>query len=405
MSTRYAESNEESSKELFNKRAYYRGQVKQVNNLSNIVDFNYGEKFWYGRVNQFWMPIRFKNGQFLKLKNFNKTINRTEGISGVNFVVDAFNAMATQFKKCAMAGKISSNQSFLSELTVFKGYEDPLRKYSEFLDFQNAALSRTFNNDGIKFEYFHEFVDALLLKLTKVVGAYPYTMPAYVKSKFCPITCSGLAIEIADLDPANDQEKISEFINNVNWDFYVNTCNDYGFMVDKFIPWRIVADIGAQQLLDNYARPYMISTTGAVIGLGYDLTHITYYRKFKFYLLNLYNRLKLRNYMVSEACPSGATITKIVTPVNYSIQKLTADYDEEYFLKLYFKIRFMEEQSHFEVHEQERLVDDTLELYQSGGLARALYDFERILNKPFDYRGSLSYYVKHMEARRAAGEF
>jgi hypothetical protein len=399
MSTFYAESNGEGAENLFNKRNYYRVKVSQVNNLTNIVDFNVGEKFLYGRVNRWWMPMQFAD-TFLKLKNFNKTIGAVEGLSGVNFVVDAFNAMATQFKKCAMAGKISKDQTFLSDLTVFKAYEDPARKYGDFLEIQHEALSTAFQSQRIRFQQFDEFIDELLLQLEKALHEYPYTMPAYIKSKFCPITCSGLAIEIADLDADNDQQKIDDFINNVNWDFYVNACNSYGFMIDKFVPWRIVADIGSQQLIDNYAKQYMMSNTDNIINMGYRLTHSQYYEKFKFYLLNLYNRLKLRNYMVSEACSDGSTVTKIITPVNYSITKLLNEYSEEYFLKLYCKIRFMEEESKFEEYEMNTLINKTIELYQAKNIYRALYNFERILNKPFDYRGSISYINKHVQAVR-----
>ena len=39
-----------------------------------------------------------------------------------------------------------------------------------------------------------------------------FTYPAYVKSKDCPINVSGLAIEIAAIDPNNDKENMIIFI-------------------------------------------------------------------------------------------------------------------------------------------------------------------------------------------------
>ena len=52
--------------------------------------------------------------------------------------------------------------------------------------------------------------------------------------------------------------------------------------------------------------------------------------------------------------------------------------------------------------EKEMLIDDCLELYQHKSEWVALETFERILNKPFDYRGSLSYNVIQVDAMREA---
>ena len=81
-------------------------------------------------------------------------------------------------------------------------------------------------------------------------------------------------------------------------------------------------------------------------------------------------------------------------PPQFTPKQFLEKYDNNYFLDLYFKIRFLEDENEFKEYEQFLLTDDAHELYNSyriRPLRESLDNFERILNKPFDYRGSLSY--------------
>jgi hypothetical protein len=91
-------------------------------------------------------------------------------------------------------------------------------------------------------------------------------------------------------------------------------------------------------------------------------------------------------------------------PKTYSIEALTQKYSTVYFLEAYCRIRLLEEESKFEHFEKDILVDDTVELYQAKNLMAALNKFETIVNKPFDYRGSISYTKKYQQAIRNAEE-
>ena len=59
-------------------------------------------------------------------------------------------------------------------------------------------------------------------------------------------------------------------------------------------------------------------------------------------------------------------------------------------MELYCKIRFFEEEYQFTEGQREHIIDDCKELAQQD-LKVAITSFEKILNKPFDYRGSLGY--------------
>jgi len=390
MSFFYAESNNENAKDLFEKRVIYRGAVAGSVEYTNLVDFNFGEKYFYGRTNRLFVPITI-NEAFLGKKYFKTS---TANLA-INFVVDAFEALAAQYNKCADTGNIDVNDTYLSRLIVHKAWVDPNTMYDDYLVTYTAQMKKALRTKAVKVRNFDGFLNEVTALLKASAYTIPFTKPAFIKSRRCPINCSGLAVEIADLDAANDQNKIDQFVSSPNWEFYVNACRSFGFMVDQFVPWRLVADIASTPMLD-FANEYNFTTTDQILELGYGRVHSGYFSRFKFYLLNLYNNLKLESFVEPIEC-NGVVKTQTVTPQVYSIEQLSALYSEGDFLEIYFNIRFLEEESQFQDFEKEMLIDDCLEIYEARGIGHALEAFERILNKPFDYRGSLSYIKEYLE--------
>ena len=398
MSEFFANSNDESTKDLFLKRFYYRSTTTTSTDLPNVVDFNFGEKYFYGRVNRYFMPMHYAH-RHIALKGLDGSDEFGAPLRALNFVVDAFNDLSQQFDKCSLSGKIANNDLFLSKLKVFKAFEDPVTLYTKYLTSTLDVVAMQFIKNKVVFKNFDEFINKLMPFLSGLTQKYPFTMPAYIKSKFCPMTVSGLAIEIADLDASNDNIKAEQFVQSLNWEFYVNVCNTYGFMIDKFVPWRLVADIGSAPMLE-YAKNYrFLNSTDAIINFGYSTAQKQFYTNFKYYLLNLYNKVKGNGFLVTEEC-KGITTAKLIVPEEYDMAKLTKKYNETYFLKVYCALRFSEEKSFFDEGARIRLLDDALEMYVSQGIGKSLHNFERILSKPFDYRGSLSYISRHQAAVR-----
>ena len=399
MADSYNEGNNESTKALFQKRYIYRNTVTKSSPLKNLVNFNFGEKYFYGRVSRMFVPIQH-DPTGVQLKQFNGTSTTGAPLQAFAFVVDAFKALSMQFAKCGLAGKIPTTDPHLSNLRVYKGYASPLAEYNKYFTITESTIKSQFIANGAILYNFDDFIKELMPIAKKLALRFPITMPAYVKSKYCPITCTGLAVEIAEeMNAADDNTKIEEFVNSPNWGFYVNACNTYGFMIDEFVPWRLVADIGSAPMIE-FARQYKgLSSTNMILGRAYKKVHLEYYHKFKYYLLNLYNNVKAPQYMITEDC-KGVTVNKFIIPEAYTIQQLNQKYDDAYFLRLYCQLRFYEEPSFFDEGAQYRLIDDTLEVADTRGSKRALRDFERIINKPFDYRGSMSYINRHLQAVR-----
>jgi hypothetical protein len=120
-------------------------------------------------------------------------------------------------------------------------------------------------------------------------------------------------------------------------------------------------------------------------------------------MLRLYQSIRAESFLEITHCadlvPNGgmpSTTTKTISPTKYTRQSFDAKFSEIDFLEMYMKIRLLETSNtgltSFEV---EALRDDCREIYESSGISKTLKIFEFIINKPFDYSGSLSYtYVK-----------
>ena len=123
MSNRYVEKDNETTLTIFNKRVLYDFD-SQNEDYKNLVDFNIGEKFFYGRVSRTFEPLYVINSPTL-LKTANFSSSQSEPRQAMKFVVDMFERLKTQFDKNIADGKLSGNDPFLSSLKIYKGYQDP----------------------------------------------------------------------------------------------------------------------------------------------------------------------------------------------------------------------------------------------------------------------------------------
>lgn len=389
MSTFYKENNNETSLELFNKKLVYKSDVLKTG-YPNLIDFTFAEKALYGKVGRTYIPIA-ANPSLVGFKNFISSGNPRQNLQAIGFVVDAFEALAQQFKKAEQSGKIYSNDPNLTNLKVYKSYKSNNISYEEYQINFIKALKTNMNINNI--HNFQTFIKELLATVSIVTRTYPLSMPAYTKSKLNSLTNSGLALEIADAPYDNDDQKINDFVNSKNWEFYVNACNSYGFMIDINAPWRLIADIDSEAMM-GYASAYGLRSADAILALGFSTTHNRFYNQLPQQLLRLYNEMVPTHIPTFDECGS-----KIITTERYTLQSLQQKFSNDFFMKFYFDLRFSEEESTFSNAEKQRIINDCLQLSRSSDNRAALGTFERYINQPFDYRGSLSYLIEAQRLR------
>jgi hypothetical protein len=395
MATFYKESNNETAQDLYDKSTLYLAEMSSyAQKYSCVVDFSFAEKAFYGKVNRNFVSIEPNViAQFKKLPN-------SQGIAGsaevMSFVADAFAGLSRHFQRSIQIGAIRKDDPYLSNLVAFDGYQKPSAAYSNYFNTLTQALSSVKNQKQINIKDFDEFLD-FFIDFSKEVGSrFPVTKSGYIRSRFNSLMNSGLAIEVSDIVYENDNEKIESFVNSPNFEYYLNACNSYGFMVDVRAPWRIVADIDSIAMRD-FASRYGYRNPDSVLLTAFKKSHDSGFRQFSQQLLSIYNTI-VDIYTEFENCGDKVKAI-IVEPKQYTIEQINNLYNEDYFIKLYCMLRLTEEEDKHSKAKQDQIITDTLNLSRAKDLRTALGRFERFVSQPFDYRGSLSYLIREQEKR------
>ena len=388
MSKYYKEGNFESTRKLFNKGFVYKGLATSPAD-NNVVDFNFGEKTFYGRIRRDSTPIVPAGPSVLKsIRSSNP-----DGSSprAMNFVADIFDEMALQFQKCAQLNKISSTDPFLSNLIAYQGYINPSALYDDYRNVIFSMVEKYFINNNINVKTFEDLNYRFQDMAPYLIRTTRLTYPGFVKSRDCPILCSGLAIEIAtEQDFTNDDEKVKQFINSKNWEFFVNTCDTYGFMIDYNIPWRIVADIDSEIMRQSAAR-YGYMNPNDVLARAYKAAAPDYLgNQMRLDLFNLYNRLKAEYWAEARTCSDGSIIQIPQSSRDYTWDEFKGKFGFKFFLELYLWLRLYEERPELSTEQQRRIVVDITTLSKSSA-TKAIAIFEKTINKEFDKVGSFGY--------------
>jgi len=398
MSFFFAEGNRESTFDLFRKRSRY--LINASTDQRSMTDF-VAEKYMYGRVNRVFTPIYVDGRRDRIFKSFSQKPNDRTNVTALNFVVDAFNDLAQNFAKAAQTGKIDPNDPFLSNLKVYRGYEDPIVRYNRYISVYVNNFKEICDGLDKKVENFDMMNDTLQRSLRQSNVTSPFSFPAFVKNRRTPITISGLAIEIANIDMSNDLFKAELFLNSKNWEYFLNAAEVFGFMVDKNVPWRLVADIGSEQM-QEYAKNYGFETTDEILSNYFSSANFAYFLRMPRRMYNIYETVKPSSILTTVDI-NGSTRRKINYPKTYeNFDVFMSEFDENYFIDLYCKIRFIEEESQYTESEREALINDTQQLAATYEKSKAIRQFETVLNNTLDYSGNLRYYIEKAEAVEGA---
>lgn len=382
----FIESEEESLVQIFRKKKIY--QIINRSDHTNLIDFHYAEKALYGRVDRLYQPI-VPNENFLRMERL--SAGTFSDIKVFSFVADSFKKLQAKFNIKAARGEIDTEDQFLSTLKATAGYRSPLEQYNRYMRKYSRNLQTVIKNNNLKFTNFQQFIKVVMPYVEDGIVNRVFTFPAFVKSKRCSILSTGLALEIGEIDPNNDQAKYDIFYKSNNWDFFVNACNTYGFMVDANNPNRIVADIASPNMVAAMAeRHYEINSTDMFLENCYDHAALDYFDSFKRFLYTIYNENRKKRVVTTTHNHNDSTKTVVHKTVEYTYEDFNEQFSDSYFLKLYCRLRFLEEESQFKPYQKTTLTSNTIELAHSN-FVLALSSFEKIINKTFDYSGSLSY--------------
>jgi len=396
-----------SLKALYYKRRNYKDAIYDLQTFTpysdvpggatNLLDYQRGELVLFGKVNAFSIPVIPRSDM---MKNFNNgnSADPKKTTQALDFVVDQFEDMARQFQKAGMTGRLDTKDQHLAALKIFRAYQSPEAHYKAYSQNLASAIRDKIYGQQITILNFDDFMHVLMDMITNTALEFPFTLPGYVKSRYYSATNSGLVLEIADLGPNDDEEKVKKFFNSLNWDLWLNQCNNYGFVVDANIPWRIMADLNSRAMRQAALR---YGSQGAIDVMSTKFVSAPHVYVFKLYmrqLLNLYNKVRKQKSAHPQVGEDNSIMTIMQESATYTLASLNEIYSASYFMGKYFEMRFAEEETDFTVTEQRAIARDCLQVFNKGDRYRAVLYFETILNKPFDYRGSTGYLIRAEQA-------
>jgi len=341
--TFYADDKTTSTKELFYRKNSYnvtvleelKGGLAESGLETKIIkDFLMDEKLLYGRVTAAGEPV------ILDKEILRPVGSTAASVMVQNFVADAFNDMALRANAALATNRAKASQSVFFPLVPKKGYVDPTVAYSRYIDFLSGDFSENFMRDQRKKEKivnFETFLPFFREFLEFNAPNTPFTRTEYLISSFVSPLSSGLMIEIHDGDYGNDAEKGRLFYRNDDFALFQKIASFHGFIIDKHIPWRLVADIGSPNMLPYLMRYHLSPTPSSVMYFGREKTHFSDIFMLKNMAVSFYNRFASR-FPVTQAsrCTNKINIIRR-QPTNFrSANESTEDF---FWFKLYAEVR------------------------------------------------------------------
>jgi len=218
----------------------------------------------------------------------------------LNFVSLAFNQLLIEMNKYLAKNLIPSNQTVFRQFTpgqAFSAAYQPYHRYmTSLLNMFTSYLE--YRNIEHRVSNFDDFVEEFFIFIRDNVTAHgsPFTFSSYVTSNLVPPHISGLIIDLFfGANPADDLPKQNVFVNDINFSFFKNLANKFGFAVDRNIPWRLIANLNSESMQIMMAQPAFDVTyqygTKNLFDQYYIKTFILDYSLIREYIYAMYTTL------------------------------------------------------------------------------------------------------------------
>ena len=380
-------TNELKSKSIFNERLKYEiGLFDSTTTIPKpMIKFQVGEFQFYGKVDESLKPVTPK-------KNKLKLISDKNNLLVLDFVEKQYKAMKQNFDKCVTVGSISKDDPYLSVLKPVKAYQSIDDQYTSYIKDIITSFNKNYIIDGNRLHNildFNSYMNNMIDYSSIVSKKIPLTRSSFIKTNNCSMNVSGLVIELADLQYSNDSIKY-DFTNSPNFKFFQNACIKYGFSIDYYAPWRIIADIDSPPMQE------------AMLSLGYNrstifLTHFDdavgpEVENIKTVMYNGYNLLA-RNQPVTKLVSqcNKRLVSEIIQRPQISKKSVSETVDSSVALQIFISMRASEQETPFSKQAIEQLTKNATSYLYKFGISSALqYVQEQMLTKQLGGSGTLN---------------
>ena len=175
----------------------------------------------------------------------------------LNFVADAFKDMKQHFSKANAFGRLATGgMDEIIAMEAKAGWKEPQLAYDEHIVIAFRIFTDRFLFGSRKYKEIVSFDDYMKYfdDFYKSFGhEIPLTKTGFLKSRLASPLVSGTMIEVAKIDPS-DGTAATKWISDPNFNFYRNAAIKHGFLVDEYVPWRLVADLSSKFMQDYWQK-------------------------------------------------------------------------------------------------------------------------------------------------------
>ncbi len=349
-----------------------------------VVDFNFAERTFYGRVNRQIDPV-IPNENFIR--NFHNQDFRI-----MNFVGDQFKEMYVRYSNALNLSLINNEDPNLSELSVIRGWEDPINLYSNFMaSFMDSFLLEKMIPNEKKIHSFDDFLNIFEAHVLENDINSKITLSGFMKSRQSSIFNTGLALQLAPVGFADDSAKENTILNSPNYAFFMNMAKQFGFSVNLQNPSVLVSDL-AHPTTTKFRERYELFNVTRIFERQYLRTYNYDFDLLSQYLMDTYNSFVYLKPNLKEVY-----VCNNKTKSNISKRNNINSIDYIIILLLYIKIRNMEEVFPFSDSEMKSMHSTSVRLFDITP-ERSMQFIEAQFRSRYNTKeGSLTYYKKKFQ--------
>ncbi len=230
-----------SSYAAYYQRLLYREEIYPDVNYRPL-DLWY-DKVYYGRID------RKQNTILPNSKNLKQL---RPGIFALDHVVDQFFAFQEKMRFALNSGVcLLDGNSLITAPVAKKAYVNPIPSYNAYLNSIFSTFTSRFQRDTNQITNFDTFASLMMDFLMEASHFVPITLTNYLLGDLGSIFNTGIVIALDVADPGDDNYKYENWLSDPNFDFYVTAAKKYGFIVEKNIPWLMVADLFSEQTVES----------------------------------------------------------------------------------------------------------------------------------------------------------
>lgn len=162
-----------------------------------------------------------------------------------DFVAQAYEDLINFIDKSDISRTLDVGNGNIFPLSLATGYTSPHILHAKYLeDNFNNFIQETYASPQEKqIKDYKIFQNKFSQYLKSTSDKLLLSKIEYFRTTSLPPTCSGLVIETNQSPYDIDSTKVSNYIKDPNFRYYIEAARRHGFFVDQNAPWRLVVDI------------------------------------------------------------------------------------------------------------------------------------------------------------------